>query len=346
MNLFQKTLNSVEHSRPPVWFMRQAGRYHSHYQNLKKQYSFETLCKNPELASEVALGPVNEFDFDAAILFSDILFPLQALGMPLEYNPGPKLGWLLSEPSQLKKLNIGDPAFLEFQKEALILTKKKLSVEKGLIGFVGAPFTLYCYAVEGSHKSNLSASIGGLASGVYDAFLELLLPLLLENMKLQASAGIDTIALFDTCAGSISPMGFREYIVPPLRNLIYSFKNDYPNVPVTYYSKGTSLDHLKSLSDISGVGVLGVDWNLSIVDCLSQFKNFIIQGNVDPHWLLQESYLLERKLHEYFSNICNSQADLSRWICGLGHGILQNTPEANVHLFIKIQREYFKQRKI
>jgi len=139
--------------RPPVWFMRQAGRYHQHYQRLRARHEFIELCKNPELATAVTLGPIEDFGFDAAILFSDLLFPLEALGMGLSYAPAPALSWHLRSVADLARLHTGEQLVqqLQFQGEALQLIRRRLPPECGLIGFVGAPFTLYAYAVAGSH---------------------------------------------------------------------------------------------------------------------------------------------------------------------------------------------------
>ena len=153
---FQNALARQPQRTPPIWLMRQAGRYHRHYQALRAQHSFMDLCKQPELAAEVALGPVQDFDFDAAILFSDLLFPLEALGMGLEYTDhGPQLGWKLNEDS-IKGLRSLDDAWphLLFQGDALRATRGRLAADRSLIGFVGGPWTLFVYAVEGTHKGS------------------------------------------------------------------------------------------------------------------------------------------------------------------------------------------------
>ena len=137
-NLFLNTLNRKNSGRPPVWFMRQAGRYHAHYQALRKEHSFMELCKNPKLACETTMGPILAFDFDAAILFSDLLFPLEVMGMGLSYeDTGPQLNWYLRELSDLKRLRSGDQELeqLSFQAEAIRLIRKELSTNKGLLGF-------------------------------------------------------------------------------------------------------------------------------------------------------------------------------------------------------------------
>ena len=146
--LFTNALNHIEQKTPPIWFMRQAGRYHNHYKKLKEKYTFEQLCKNPELASEVACGPVMEFDFDVSILFSDILFLLEGLGLPLHFNPGPIFGDFINENNYKKYLNIDQAIHhMEFQSEAIKITREQLPQNKSLIGFVGGLWTLLRFAV-------------------------------------------------------------------------------------------------------------------------------------------------------------------------------------------------------
>jgi len=146
--LFQNALNRISQKTPPIWFMRQAGRYHSHYQKLKEIYSFEELCKNPELASQVACGPVEEFDFDISILFSDILFLLEGLGMPLKFNPGPIFENFITKDNLSKHQNIEKAIeHMNFQRKAIEVTRQQLPKSKSLIGFVGGPWTLLRFAI-------------------------------------------------------------------------------------------------------------------------------------------------------------------------------------------------------
>src|SRR5713101_4139417 len=182
---FQNALARRPQSTPPIWLMRQAGRYHKHYQALRQKHSFMDLCKRPELAAEVALGPVLDFDFDAAILFSDLLFPLEALGMGLEYTDrGPQLGWHLDEETvaQLRPMEDAWPRLL-FQGEAMRATRERLPSDRSLIGFVGGLWTLFVYAVEGSHKGSLTESKRLLT--LFPEFCETLIPLLARNIEMQ-----------------------------------------------------------------------------------------------------------------------------------------------------------------
>ena len=179
-SLFLNAINRVNQATPPIWFMRQAGRYHNHYQKLKEKYTFEQLCKIPELASEVACGPIKEFDFDVSILFSDILFPLEGLGLPLDFKPGPIFGDFINENNYQKYANI-DQAIdhMKFQKDAIKITREQLPKNKSLIGFVGGLWTLLRFAVDKKNKSFEPQDF-------HFEYLETtILPLIKKNIQLQ-----------------------------------------------------------------------------------------------------------------------------------------------------------------
>jgi uroporphyrinogen decarboxylase len=344
VNRFTAALHRQNEKRPPVWFMRQAGRYHAHYQALRQKHSFVDLCKQPELACETALGPVQEFDFDAAILFSDLLFPLESLGMPLEYNPGPSLAWHLREPADLARLSTRSDLAqtLEFQATALRLLRQALPASKGVLGFVGGPLTLFVYAVEGSHVGNLSSTVAGLSDGRYAGFLDLLIPLLALNMADQFRAGASTIAVLDTSAGSLPPGTFQTHVVPALDRLFRAFHALCPGAPITYYSKQTGPQHWNALRGLP-IACLGIDWNHPIDQVLRDYTDrWAIQGNIDPHWLLQPTDAFEKQLRPVFETVRKLPPNCRRgWICGLGHGVLPGTPESNVRRFLQLQHEFF-----
>src|SRR5207237_2297385 len=197
---FQNALALRPQRTPPIWMMRQAGRYHHHYQLLRRKYSFVDLCKQPELAAEVALGPVLDFDFDAAILFSDLLFPLEALGMGLDYTDGgPQLEWKLDQKtlSRLRPIEEAWPQ-LSFQGEAVRATRARLPQDRSLIGFVGGPWTLFVYAVEGSHKGSLAKSKQLLS--LFPRFCDMITPLLSRAIESQLNNGAELVMVFDTAA--------------------------------------------------------------------------------------------------------------------------------------------------
>lgn len=342
LSLMNSTLQRKNIGRPPVWLMRQAGRYHAHYQALRKVHSFIEVCKNPQVACEATMGPMRDFGFDAAILFSDLLFPLEALGLGLTYPEGPQLDWHLKRVEDLSRLKTGDLQDLRFQGSALKLIRQQLPMDKSLLGFVGGPFTLFCYAVEGSHKGTLVSSKVGLTDGRYEGFLKKLLPLLIENMVLQAMSGADAVMIMDTCAGEIDPYTFRDYCVPVLKSVVDEFRLRCPNTPVMYYSKGTTNAYWNALVEIPFAGI-GIDWRHDLPTVLKEWgERWAIQGNVDPGWLFLPPHELERRLKELFGKVAQLPSQYRQgWICGLGHGVLPGTPERNVRLFVDTVKRVF-----
>ena len=218
-SIYMKAINKRNTGRPPVWFMRQAGHHHSHYQKMRKTHSFLDLCVNPILAAEVAEAPAQDFNFDAAILFSGLLFPLDVLGMKLSYSPGPSLEWKLASGQDFKKFNIRKKPLselvkgLEFQKEALSLMSARLPSSKSLLGYVGGPATLFFFAVSGCDHGSVVDSKRGLVDGRYDKFFNSMYPLLLENMVLQVKGGAQSMMVVDSAAGEIELSVFKKIII-------------------------------------------------------------------------------------------------------------------------------------
>lgn len=333
---FQKALGREPQAVPPIWFMRQAGRYHAHYQGIRSKRSFMEMCKDPKLAAEVALGPIMDFDFDVSILFSDLLFPLEAMGMGLKYEPGPQLGWHLTE-ERLKDLKRVDAALadLQFQKQAVIETRKVLPKQKSLIGFVGGPWTLFTYAVEGAHKGGLEASKRAL--NIYRPFCEILVPLLKANIQLQLDGGAEVVMLFDTSAGELSPALYREIVAPSLMELARAFPKR-----LGYYARGIQPAHYRHpvFTDPSLLAGLGVDHRWELTEALGKLKVGFVQGNFDQSLLFLEPKAFETELERYLEPIRRlSPEERAGWVSGLGHGVLPGTPEANVRRLVKFIRE-------
>jgi uroporphyrinogen decarboxylase len=290
----KKFINALERQPqavPPIWFMRQAGRYHQHYQALRAKHSFMELCKDPHLAAEVALGPVRDFDFDVSILFSDLLFPLEAMGMGLKYEPAPELAWRLNE-GNVKDLKRADEAIsaLAFQKQAMIETRKLLPLEKSLIGFVGGPWTLFTYATEGAHKGGLETSKKNWK--VFNSFCEVIVPLLKANIRLQLEGGAEVVMLFDTAAGELAPDFYRELVVPSLQLLAEEFPRQ-----LGYYAKGVHSYHLdhpffRATNLLAG---LGFDHRWDITDALKTNKIGFVQGNFDQSLVFLEPAEFEKQ---------------------------------------------------
>lgn len=331
---FKNALERKEQSVPPVWMMRQAGRYHPPYQAKRKNYSFIELCKKPELAAQVALDPIEDFDFDVSILFSDLLFPLEALGMGLDYNPAPQLGWHLQEMGDFKKFQSLDKAIegLQFQKEALEATRKVLPEDKSLIGFVGSPWTLFVYAVAGTHKGNLKDVKSKM--DLFPGFCEIMGELLDRNIQLQLDGGAEVVMVFDTAAGELSASAFGKYIRPYLINLSKKYSGK-----LGYYSKVTGPDHLDLLWSESEFAGFGYDHRWDLTKCFNKASGFV-QGNFDQSLLFLKENEFEKEIREYFSVFQKmSLKERAGWVCGLGHGVLPETPNQNVRKFVEVARE-------
>ena len=225
---------------PPIWLMRQAGRYQARYQQLRARHSFEDLCRIPELAAEVALGPVLDFDFDAAILFSDLLFPLEALGFGLSYDDGSaEAGWIADVRAHQRRSGRSRTRCRgwSFSERPWRRRARGCRAAPGSIGFVGGPWTLFVYAVEGTHAGALERAKS--AKALYRAFADRVMPLLQENIRLQFEGGADVVMVFDTAAGELAPDVFARDIATDLDVLARTFPQR-----LGYYAKGLQPAHL------------------------------------------------------------------------------------------------------
>ena len=334
---FTNSLNRTPQKGPPVWFMRQAGRYHDHYQALKKDHTFEELCKNPLLAAETAMGPINEFDFDVAILFSDILFPLEALGMDLSYNPGPQFGLHLNEENANSLLVNQNPiSFMNFQGEAIERTVERLPKEKSFIGFVGGPWTLISYACN-INKDSRQINLNNFQIGLLD---NVILPLLKENIKLQLNAGAEVVMIFDSAAHQLDEEDLNTYLEKTFNSLAKEFPNK-----VGYYAKdGINYETIIAKQndheiDLAG---MGLDSNIDIRDYFKKTTNGFVQGNFSEHFLTLPHEEFLPKLDMFINQMSDlTPEDRAGWVCGLGHGVLKTTPQENVKEFVRRIREAF-----
>ena len=334
---FTNSLNRTPQKGPPVWFMRQAGRYHDHYQALKKDHTFEELCKNPLLAAETAMGPINEFDFDVAILFSDILFPLEALGMDLSYNPGPQFGLHLNEENANSLLVNQNPiSFMNFQGEAIERTVERLPKEKSFIGFVGGPWTLISYACN-INKDSRQINLNNFQIGLLD---NVMLPLLKENIKLQLNAGAEVVMIFDSAAHQLDEEDLNIYLEKTFNSLAKEFPNK-----VGYYAKdGINYETIIAKQDDPEIDLagMGLDSNIDIRDYFRKTTNGFVQGNFSEHLLTLPHEEFLPKLDIFINQMSDlAPEDRAGWVCGLGHGVLKTTPQENVKEFVQRIREAF-----
>lgn len=337
---FQNALKREVQNIPPIWFMRQAGRYHKHYQGLRAKHSFVELCKVPELAAETALGPMRDFDFDVSILFSDLLFPLEALGMGLSYADGPpKLGFSLDETTFpcLRPWAEACPD-LNFQGDSVKATRELLPKDKSLIGFVGGPWTLFVYAVEGGHSGSLIKS-KKLLSTLFPKFCESLVPLLEYTVARQLKNGAELVMMFDTAAGELSPALYDQYVAPQILRLARLFPGK-----MGYYGKGLTEAFLQTATFTEApFAGYGLDHRFSLPGVLKGWKKGFLQGNFDQallHLKGDDFIVALRDYLEPFKRL--SPAERAGWVSALGHGVLPATPEANVKRMVEVIRETFQ----
>ena len=304
-----------------------SGRYHKHYQNLKKKHTFEELCKIPELICETTMGPIQDFDFDAAILFSDILFPLDYLGMGLAFNPGPEFANPLTEQilNNEKKQSFSD--YIKFQIDGLTLIRDTLPDNKSLIGFVGAPYTLFKFA-QRHPQSN---------SNLLNDFLPVIEKILEENIDLQFGIDLDILMIFDTEAQHLNLDEFNKYVKP----FIEKIANKYPG-KIGYFTKDVDDEKFKSIKSINGLKLTVVGSNQDIFSKLLG-TDLSLQGNFPNEYLAAESIKDFKKHLTNFIKYVKDQdlANRAGWICSLDHGVLKTTPEEHVKLFVeKLERNY------
>lgn len=344
-NRFVNALNRENKDTPPIWLMRQAGRYHSHYMGYRKEHGFLDICKKPQIACEVTMGPIDEFDFDAAIVFSDILFPIEQMGLDLVFDPGPKFNHYLRSLNDLDRYKSGAELAhgMSYQADALNKLRTALPASKGLIGFVGGLMTLYIFAVEGTHKKSLDSAHKGLIDGRFEGFMEKMIPILAENMVLQAKTNPDCLAILDSAAGTVDPVFFDNNYRPYLDRLIALFRKQCPDTKLLYYAKNITIETWKTLGDL-GVQAFGIDHNQHLPELFDLYGDtHALQGNIPPETMSMTEDEAQAKIKDFLAMMKSDVSDKHRqgWVCGLGHGILPTALEANVHHFIRLLRETF-----
>jgi uroporphyrinogen decarboxylase len=316
--------------------MRQAGRYLPDYIKLRDKYDFFTRVQTPELAAEITLQPVDQVGVDAAIIFSDILVIPQAMGLEvlMEEGKGPSLPKTIQTQKDIDELNTSDAEYhLKYVLDALSLTKKELNGRVPLIGFAGAPWTILCYMVEGkgSKTWDKAKQVAYTQPELTHALLQKITNITIDYLKAQVKAGADTIQVFDSWAGSLSPEDFKTYAQPYLIQIADAVKD---NAPVILFPKG-SWYALNDLSKSSASGV-GIDWNLT-----PQFareltnNNITLQGNFDPAKLLAPIPQIKKWVKEMINGF-----GVQNYIANLGHGITPNVPVDHAKAFVEAVKEY------
>ena len=321
----------------PIWLMRQAGRYMKEYRALRKKYSFLEMCKNPELAAQVTLQPIEKFKLDAAIIFSDILVPLEPMGVEFEFGKegGPVFHHPLRQIEDIEKLRMIEPEEeLPFLMKAIQIVRKELEGKIPLIGFSGAPFTLASYIIEGGHSKNyiLTKSLMYQDRPTWDALMEKISEVLIRYLNAQIRSGVQALQLFDSWVGCLSPGDYEKYILPYSQKVI---KGVSKKVPLIHFA--TSSTALLDLMRQAGGDVIGVDWRINISEAWARLGyDVAIQGNLDPVVLCGPLDLIEKEV----KRILDSVAGRPGHIFNLGHGILPNTPVDHVAFLVETAHQY------
>ena len=336
-NLLIEALKGLSVDRPPVWMMRQAGRYLPDFMKLKEKYDFFTRCRTPELVTEITLMPINQIGVDAAIIFSDILVVLQAMNIEVEMREGigPFLPNPIKDKESLNQVILPDVhEHLGYVFDAVKLTKKELNNRVPLIGFAGAPWTLFCYALQGQGSKNFNTAKAfcyqhpELAKELLQKITTTTIAYLREKVK----AGADVIQIFDSWAGLIKPGDFNEYCIVPNSKIVDFCKKR--KIPVICFPKGIG-EKFKDFNNIVKPDGINLDYEIEPSWAKKNLKNVVIQGGLDPKILLrseEEIIINAKKYLDVFNKL--------PYVFNLGHGLLPETDPDKVKKLIKFYREY------
>jgi uroporphyrinogen decarboxylase len=324
----------------PIWFMRQAGRYMAEYRALRAKHTLLELCKNPELAMQVTLQPVHAHKVDAAILFADILLPLEPMGAPFEFakGEGPVIHTPVRDRAAVERLRVIDPEEgLGYVLEAIKLLRKELDGKTPLIGFAGAPFTLASYLIEGGKSSSyaLTKRLMYNEPETWNLLMSKFSEVVRRYLQAQIKAGANAVQLFDSWVGALSPTDYEEYILPHVSFILKDLEKS--GVPVIHF--GTDTATLLELQKRAGGTVIGVDWRTPLDQAIARLGTDVaVQGNLDPLLLGAPSELLGRRVDD----ILQRASAASGHIFNLGHGILPDTDPDMVKFVVERVHSYQK----
>jgi uroporphyrinogen decarboxylase len=309
----------------PIWLMRQAGRYMQEYRDLRSQHVFLEMVKTPEIAAEVTLQPVNAFEVDAAIIFSDILPALEAVGITIEFiqGEGPNIPQPIREVAHIDAL-ARRPAAEEmaYTMDAIRLVRQELDGTVPLIGFAGAPFTLASYAIEGggSRDFMLAKRFMYSEAAAWHRFMALLAETVADVLLAQVAAGAQVVQMFDSWVGALSPGDYREYVLPYVKQVVTTVQAGAADVPFIYFGTG-NIGCLPAVAEVPA-DVLGVDWRIELDRAWEIFGSDVaIQGNLDPILLMAP----EAEMTRQAAAVLDAAGGRNGHIFNLGHGIIKHT---------------------
>ncbi len=334
---FLKACRLESTDRTPVWLMRQAGRYMPAYRKLRGRHTLLEMFKTPEIAAEVTLQPITAFELDAAIIFADILLPLEGMGIRLEFaeKEGPRIQNPVRTAADVAALKDFDPeADLGYVLQALRMVRAEIDGKVPLIGFAGAPFTLASYAIEGAARNFLrTKGIMYENPDLWHQLMDKLAQIVSSFLLAQARAGAQVLQLFDSWVGCLSPDDYRDYVLPHTRKIFGAIKE--ARIPSIHFGTGTA--DLLPLMRAAGGDVIGVDWRTNLDDAWARIGAGVgIQGNLDPVMLLAPKSLLAQRSREILDRVGTRPGH----IFNLGHGILPPTPEDAVKALIDTVHGY------
>ena len=336
-SLFVRACKALPVDRTPVWFMRQAGRYMPEYRAVRKQHSLIEICKNPQLAAEVTITAAEILGVDAAIIFADLLLPLEVMGLPFHFSAGE--GPVIESPvrtrADVAKLRVDSAADLGYVAEAVGIVARHFADALPVIGFCGAPFTLASYMIEGGGSRHYIETKKLMYSqpNAFDQLLAKLVDVTAHYAAEQVRAGADVIQVFDSWVGCLSVNDYRNYVLPQTRQLIQCLKRT--GVPVIYF--GTDTATLLPAMKETGAEVIGLDWRIPLDEGWAKVGDQSgVQGNLDPVVLFSDWPQIERQARD----ILQRANGRSGHIFNLGHGILPETPVENVKRLADFVKEY------
>lgn len=325
--------------RPPVWMMRQAGRYMKVYRDLRDRYpSFRDRSEKPELAIEISLQPFRAFQPDGVILFSDILTPLPGLGIPFDIveSRGPIIDPPIRSLEQIRQLRPFDPEeSLPFIRQILQTLRQEVSNQATVLGFVGAPWTLAAYAIEGKSSKDYTIikSMAFNEPAMLHEFLGKVADAIALYVRYQIDSGAQVIQMFDSWAGHLSPQDYDTFALPYQQRIVQQVKETHPDTPLILYISG-SAGVLERMGK-SGVDIVSVDWTVDMAEARQRLgANMGVQGNVDPCALFGSKEFIRDRILDTIR-----KAGRSKHILNLGHGILPNTPEENAAFFFETAKQ-------
>jgi uroporphyrinogen decarboxylase len=336
-SLFIKAATSQPHERPPVWMMRQAGRFMKEYWDIKNKHSFLEMCKTPELAADVTMLPVDLLDIDAAILFSDILVTAEAMGGDLSFTQGvgPRFANPVRSKADIDRLDTEVVHKLQYVADAIKVIQQRLNGKIPLIGFAGAPFTVMSYLVEGGSSKDfkLTKLLLHNQPELAHALLSKIAKVTADYLNLQIAAGVNAVQIFDSWAMALAWDDYKEFSHRYITEIISNLNRK--DIPVISFCKGSSV--FAPLMAEAKPDVISIDWNVDLLDIKKRLPaNIAVQGNLDPHILYADKKVIKDRIYRLFERMRGEDG----FIFNLGHGIMPDIPFDNVKYAVEVIKEF------